>query len=358
MKNRMIPRGLAVLFAATLAATTMLLGGVGHAASAVVLYTADGLEDFYKAILPEFEKKSGARVNIVTDGSGAVVNRMQTEKDSPKADVVVSLPPFIQTADKQGLLASYKSKADAAIPASRRDPKGMWTTFINNYASFIYNPKLAKAPQTFDDLLKPEWKDAVSYSNPMTAGDGMAVVILLEKLWGEDKAFAFLAKLEQGVKFHTKGTGYLDVLVGRGEIKAANGDFQMDMDDKVHGGLAIEPIFLRPSAGAKPVTFELPYAIALVKGGPNAAGGKALIDYLLSKEVQEKVGDVFGIPARSDVKPSGANGQAIADAVKGVEVVQVDWNHILDKQQAWKDRWRKEVIGTSTKNIEVVKPKT
>ena len=353
---RALARAIAVGAAGALMAA--VAAASADAAGQVVLYTADGLEDFYKVVLVDFEKQTGNKVSTVTDGSGALVNRMQTEKDSPKADVVVTLPPFVQTAAKENLLVPYKSSADASIPAGRKDADGYWVTFIDNYASFIFNPKLAKAPETFDDLLSPEFKDQISYSNPMTAGDGMAVIILLEKLWGEDKAFAFLAKLEQSAKFHTKGTGYLDVLVGRGEIKAANGDFQMDMDDKVHGGLAIEPVFLRPAAGEKRVTFSLPYAMGLVKGGPNPEGGKALIDYLMSKDVQAKVSDVFGIPGRSDVELTGPNAKVIADAVKDVQVVQVDWAHVLDKQAAWKNRWRTEVIGSSSKPIEVVKPKT
>jgi 2-aminoethylphosphonate transport system substrate-binding protein len=334
-----------------------MVPGVAYAAAPIALYSSDGLEPFYKAVLPGFEKKTGSKVNLISNGSGALINRMQTEKDSPKADVLVSLPPFTQTANKLGLTAPYKSSADAAIPASRKDPNGVWTTFMDNYFDFIFNPKLAKAPDTFEDLLKPEYQNMVSYSNPLTAGDGMAVIILLEKLWGEDKTFEFLAKLEQGVKFHTKGTGYLDVLVGRGEIHVANGDFQMDMDDRVHGGMAIQPHFLRPAPGAKPVTFSLPYTIGLVKGSPNEAGGKALIDYLLSKEVQAKVTDVFGLPARSDVEPTGDNAKIVLDAVKDVDVVAVDWAHIIDKQDAWKERWRTQVIGASGKELEVVKPK-
>src|SRR6185437_13846137 len=101
-----------------------------HAAAPIALYSADGLEPFYKAVLPAFGKKTGSKVNFITTGSGALVNRMQTEKDSPKADVLVTLPPFTQTADKLGLSEPYKSSADAAIPASRKDPDGVWTTFI------------------------------------------------------------------------------------------------------------------------------------------------------------------------------------------------------------------------------------
>src|SRR5258705_3826892 len=39
---------------------------------------------------------------------------------------------------------------------------------------------------------------------------------------------------------------------------------------------------------------SLPTNISLVKGGPNQAGAKELIDYFLSKEVQAKVINVFG----------------------------------------------------------------
>src|SRR6516225_5113670 len=71
-----------------------------HATGAVVLYTADGLENLYKDVLPAFEKQEGVKVNIVTAGSGEVVNRANIEKNSPKADVIVTLPPFIQQADQ------------------------------------------------------------------------------------------------------------------------------------------------------------------------------------------------------------------------------------------------------------------
>ena len=62
-------------------------GGVAiqaHAADAVVLYTADGLENLYKDVLPAFEKKEGVKVNIVTAGSGEVVNRATIEKALPE----------------------------------------------------------------------------------------------------------------------------------------------------------------------------------------------------------------------------------------------------------------------------------
>ncbi|WP_322016017.1 2-aminoethylphosphonate ABC transporter substrate-binding protein [Paraburkholderia sp. J12] len=342
-----------------LAAAMMLEGFAlsAHAADAVVLYTADGLENLYRDVLPAFEKKEGVKVNIVTAGSGEVVNRANVEKDSPKADVLVTLPPFIQQAQQSGLLQPYQSVNYKNVPGIAKAADGSWATFVNNYFSFAINPDVVKTqPKTFADLLQPDYAGKVAYSNPATAGDGMAVIILTTSLMGEDKAFDYLKKLEQSAKFHTKGTGYLDVLLSRNEIAVANGDLQMDLDDAANGGLSLKPIFLAADAGGHPTTFQLPYAIGLIKNGPNQAEGKKLVDYLMSKEVQSKVPDIFGIPARTDVALTGKNGEAVKQAIAGVKLIPVDWNQVMAKKADWTTRWKNDVIGASGKETEVVKP--
>ncbi|TDV06747.1 2-aminoethylphosphonate ABC transporter substrate-binding protein [Paraburkholderia caballeronis] len=342
-----------------IAAAAMMLGGAAcaHAADAVVLYTADGLENLYRDVLPAFEKKEGVKVNIVTAGSGEVVNRANVEKDSPKADVLVTLPPFIQQASQSGLLQSYQSVNYRNVPAIAKASDGAWATFVNNYFSFAINPEVVKSqPKTFADLLHPDYSGKVAYSNPATAGDGMAVIILTTSLMGEDKAFDYLKKLEQSAKFHTKGTGYLDVLLSRNEISVANGDLQMDLDDAANGGLSLKPIFLAADASGRPTTFQLPYAIGLIKNGPNQAEGKKLIDYLMSTDVQSKVPDIYGIPGRTDVPLAGKNGEAVKQAIAGVKLIPVDWNQVMAKKADWTTRWKNEVIGSSGKQTEVVKP--
>jgi len=46
-----------VAFSAIAAAVLQCVAGAAHASDAGVLYTADGLENLYKDVLPEFEKK-------------------------------------------------------------------------------------------------------------------------------------------------------------------------------------------------------------------------------------------------------------------------------------------------------------
>ncbi len=51
-----------------------------------------------------FTKATGVRVPYVEAGSGGVVDRGEREKSNPQADVLVTLPPFIQGAEAEGLL--------------------------------------------------------------------------------------------------------------------------------------------------------------------------------------------------------------------------------------------------------------
>src|SRR5579883_1155927 len=170
---------LLALALAALVAALLLPPRPARAAGEVTFYATDGLEAFYRAVLPGFEEQSGFKVTLVMDGAGALVERLRAEKASPKADVVALRPPFTQDAVRDGLTAPYRSIADGALPADRKDAAGEWTAFADDYQSFIFNPKLARAPDTFEDLLKPEYKGKFAYSNPLTAADGMAMIVLL-----------------------------------------------------------------------------------------------------------------------------------------------------------------------------------
>lgn len=97
---------LATLLMSLVACGSTATGSASTSLGTVTLYTADGLETYYKQIIPAFEKQYNAKVNMVTDGSGAVVNRLEVEKNSPKADVLVTLPPFVQQAAQGGFRES------------------------------------------------------------------------------------------------------------------------------------------------------------------------------------------------------------------------------------------------------------
>lgn len=106
----------AVTGALALAATLSACGGSSSAASdekVVTVYSADGLkgengDGWYDKVFKDFEKKTGVKVEYVEGGSGEMVQRAAREKSNTQADVLVTLPPFIQQADSKGLLTAYE----------------------------------------------------------------------------------------------------------------------------------------------------------------------------------------------------------------------------------------------------------
>ena len=105
-----------ILKAAGLAA--LLASGPAWAASDVVtIYSADGLHDgtasWYDNEFDAFTKATGIKVQYIEAGSGGVVERVAKEKSNPQADVLVTLPPFIQRAEADGLLQKLQRPAGA-----------------------------------------------------------------------------------------------------------------------------------------------------------------------------------------------------------------------------------------------------
>jgi 2-aminoethylphosphonate transport system substrate-binding protein len=336
--------------AIAICALALLGTGPAMAADVVTVYSADGLHDgtpsWYGEEFDAFTKATGIKVQYIEAGSGVVVDRIAKEKANPQADVLVTLPPFIQNAAASGLLEPYAAAGSDKIPAAEKGPKEAYLPLVNNYLSFIYNgSSLADAPKTFADLLDAKFKGKIQYSTPGQAGDGTAVMIqAFHAFGGKDAAFDYLQKLQDNNVGPSSSTGKLTALVNKGELFVANGDLQMNMSQM--GDNPNIRVFWPAGQDGKRSTFALPYYVALVHGAPSSANGKKLIDFLLSREAQEKVSAVaIGLPVRTDVKPTDANFKAIEQALKGVEIWTPDWTAVLADLQADVARWH-EVTGS------------
>lgn len=326
-------RSLAVLSAVALAAA--VLGSTPVVAEEVVtIYAADGLRDgkpnWFDTQFTAFTKETGIKVQYIESGSGEVVNRVERERSNPQADVMVTLPPFIQKASADGMLDAYKPAGVEGIPANTRDPKGHWYPLVNNYFCFIYNGSvLSEAPKTWNDLLDPKYKGKVQYSTPGQAGDGTAFMILTFHAMGSKEAgYAYLKKLQANNVGPSSSTGKLAIKVNKGELYVANGDVQMNFSQ-----MQDNPnlrIFWPADAKGQRTTLSNPYYIGLVHGAPHSANGKKLIDFLLSKKAQETVSSIArGYPARTDFTPTDANYQKLEAYMQGVTVWAPDWAAVL-----------------------------
>ncbi|MZD56822.1 2-aminoethylphosphonate ABC transporter substrate-binding protein [Streptomyces sp. SID5606] len=312
----------------------------------VTVYSADGLkgengDGWYDQVFKDFEKETGIKVEYVEGGSGEMVQRATREKRNPQADVLVTLPPFIQQSDAKGLLQKYAPKGVDQVSGADKAANGTWTAVVNNYFGFIQNKKeLKQAPTTWEDLLDPTYENKLQYSTPGVAGDGTAVLIkAMHDFGGEKPAMDYLKKLQANNVGPSASTGKLAPKVDKGELLVANGDVQMNYaQSKSMPNLGI---WFPAREGGRPTTFALPYAAGLVTDAPHDENGRKLLDYMLGRKAQRQVSEVGGgFAARQDVKATDANAIALAKLMDGVEVFEPDWDDIEENLTSYVDAWK------------------
>ncbi len=326
---------LAAASVTALAMTMTACGGTGSSGSGsgetLTVYSADGLATWYESQFKKFTEDTGINVNLVEAGSGEVVSRVEKEQSNPQADLLVTLPPFIQKAHASGLL--QPSGVDTTgIPDDQVGPDASYIPIVNNALSFIVNPGADPKPTTWDDLLKPEFKGKLQYSTPGQAGDGTAVLVLLQQLMGKPAAMDYLAKLQANNVGPSSSTGKLQPKVSNGELLVANGDVQMNLGSIKDDGSTFD-IFIPATSDGKKTTVSLPYVAGVTKGAPHADGAKKLLAFLVSEDVQKTVEpEALGIPViESLVQSSGdsAEPNTPAAVLKDVTVWVPNWDNVL-----------------------------
>lgn len=348
MRKHTLTTVAAVTGSLALAATLTGCGGSSAASDekTVTVYSADGLkgengDGWYDKVFKDFTKKTGIKVNYVEGGSGEMVQRAVREKVNTQADVLVTLPPFIQQADEKGLLAKYAPKGSDQVDGADKAANGTWTSVVNNYFGFVHNTKELKTPPTtWEQLLDAKYKNKLQYSTPGVAGDGTALLVkAMHDFGGKEQAMAYLKKLQANNVGPSASTGKLSPKVDKGELLVANGDVQMNYaQSKDMPNLGI---WFPKKASGKPTSFALPYAGGLVKNAPHTANGKKLLDFMLAAEQQKQVSSVGGgFSPRADVKATDDNAVALAKIMDGVQIFEPDWNDVAENLRTYVDDWK------------------
>jgi 2-aminoethylphosphonate transport system substrate-binding protein len=301
----------------------------------VTIYAADGLHDgnpsWFGDQFAAFTKATGIKIQYIEAGSSGVADRIAKEKSNTQADVLVTLPPFMQKAAADGLLQPYTPADADKLAAADKDPKGLYVVMMKNFPNFIYNASVLKEPpKTYNDLLDPKFQKKIQYSTPGQAGDGTALMLQAFHAFGSKEAgLAYLKKLQANNLGPSASTGKLTALVNKGEIYVANGDLQMNLAQMRNNPNV--KVFFPAGPNGKRSVFSLPYYIGLVANAPHAANGKKLIDFLLSEAAQKEISSVAqGFPVRTDVHPTDDNYKKLNAMLEGVEVWQPDWAKVVD----------------------------
>ncbi len=286
-------------------------------AGQVVAYTA--FAESVTAMTPSFKAQTGMDIQLVAAGSGELVRRITAERARPLADALISVGG--ESIDgNAALFAKYTPKEDAAIlPVLKVSPN--WIPFSVTLATVLaVNTRLvpeAEIPTTWAELADPKWKGRIAYAGADRSGSALIQLLQILHNFGEERGWTLFERMVENFVI-TGSSG----AVSRG---AAQGEYAI--------GITLEDNAQRFIDGGSPLRIVYPKegisfaadAMAVVAGGPNAAGARALVDFIVSTEGQRIIVERFGRrPIRADVaQPKGG----VDVATLPVNNAPVEWTN-------------------------------
>src|SRR4051794_27782782 len=227
------------------------------AGSQVVLYSTSGLDYWYNDVLTPFQANCRVRVVFQSDSSSKIEQQLEYDKDKPFADLVVATAPDLTKADRAGVLEPRGTPGSAGIPADRCGPSRNWCDVVENFVSFVYNPKLVGTPPaTLEDLLAAKYAGKLLTSDLALADDGRSFLALLDVTLGRSAALRYITELERSVKSHWINTDTMSRLVAASQAFVANGNLREHLNDiPQYSNLAV----WFPHIGVGRTTIAVPY---------------------------------------------------------------------------------------------------
>lgn len=248
-------------------------------------------------------------------GSAATVVALDKAKHRPQADTAYYFGASAIDASSQNLLTGFEPINFDQIPQVFKHPKGEWFTIHTLNVAFLVNKKLVdEVPQSWKDLLKSEYKNSIVYQDPRTTGQGQVVALAANYARNGD-----MENVKPGAEYlgtlHKEGnvlrvvgtTPYAQFI--KGEIPIWIGYENDGLKAMIQDGMGDDVAVVIP----KEASLAAPYAISMVKNGPNPESAKLWLNYIMSSEGQATFAEGFVRPVLSELEtPASVKDKLVA----------------------------------------------
>ena len=267
-----------------LLAAGMLSAKPKNAGSLVVYGSCE--EEYLSAVCAKFQKMTGIKTSYQRLSGGEVVTKINEENGHPSADVWFggTTDPYNEAADK-GLLLAYNAKnASHLVGPQFKSKDNYWYGIYRGILGFFWNKdELARLglqpPKDWDDLIKPEYKNLVSFANPNTSGTGKLIVNTMVQMKGREKAMEYFKALDKNICQYTKSGAGPSKLVPTGEVVIGIGflhDIVYQIVDNGYDNIGMTS----PKSGT---SYEIG-ATAIFKGAKNLDNAEKFIEFALTPD--------------------------------------------------------------------------
>jgi iron(III) transport system substrate-binding protein len=246
-------------------------------------------EQWCQGMKQEFEAMYGITVNYVRMSSGEAVAKLEAEKDAPTFDIMWGGPIDGYVAAKEaGVLVQYVSPNLGNIinPDLMMDVDNYWVGIYVGSLGFATNTDWlaahpdAKAPTSWDDLLKPEFTGQVMVAHPSSSGTSYTALSTILQMRGEEAGWEYIKKYAGQISQYTKSGAAPAKFVGLGEAAVAI-VFSHDTINEIENNKM--PLVLTfPAEGTG---YEIG-GMGIVKGATHVQAAQLWYDWAISPEGQ------------------------------------------------------------------------
>lgn len=282
MKKNIIPslKSLIFIFLVLIFCAFLLTGCISKKEKVLIYTSAEEyrVEYLQKRLAEEFPNYD-IIIEYMTTGNHAA--KLIAEGTTTECDITYDLEyGYLDVLTKNNVLADL-SGYNTLIYTDDVIVSNYYLPEVRNGGAIIVNPAVLKKngldkPQSYEDLLKPEYKNLISMPNPKSSGTGYMFLKSLINAWGEEEAFRYFDKLTENIlQYTSSGSGPVNALV-QGEVAVGLG-MTAQAVTKINEGVQLEILF-----------FE--------EGSPYSMYGQAIIRGKEKKKVVKEVFDfMYGV---------------------------------------------------------------
>lgn len=266
--------------------------------TSLVVYTPNS-EEIVQAIVPAFEEATGITVEVLQAGAGEILTRVKAEQSQPYADILLGAVRD----NFEEYFEEYVSPDDSAMVEGSRNTTGLATPYISNGSVLLVNDNLLGDVKldSYADLLNPALKGRIAGADPATSSSAFAQLtnqlLAMGGDYESDAGWDFVGSLIENQD---------------GKIAASSSAVPRSVAD---GEYAVGLTYEEPSAGyvrdGAPVRIVYPSEgavfldsyVGIVKGAPHRGAAEKFVDFVISKEVQSRLGtELTSRPLRADAE--------------------------------------------------------
>lgn len=287
-------RAAALVFAAMMLCSAIMLSGCGSDKEQVLIYTS--AEDYRVEYMRQRLETEFPQYDIVIEylPTGNHAARLLAEGTATECDITYDLEyTYLQKLADAGVLADL---SDYDFSVFTEDVT--WSTYYmpeyRNGGAVIINPAVLKKhglakPTCYDDLLKPEYQDLISMPNPASSGTGYMFLLAMVNERGEAAAFEYFDGLAKNVlQFTSSGSGPVNALI---QQEAAIGlGITGTAVTAINDGAELEILFFE---GGSPYAL---YGQGVIAGKETRPAVREVYDFLYSTYAYENCEKFFPEP--------------------------------------------------------------